>query len=119
MPRFLGLLITAALVIGSTACAASVRRISDLQHNPARYQDRSVTVNGVVTSSWGMPLLPFRFYRVGDESGEVTVLSRSGSRVPVTGSRVSVKGRVEEVAVLGGRPIGLHLEEEKLSVKGR
>ena len=119
MLRSLALFITAALVIGSTACAASVHRISDLQHNPARYQDRSVTVNGVVTSSWGVPLLPFRFYRVGDETGEVTVLSKTGSRVPVTGSRVSVKGRVEEVAVLGGRSIGLHLEEEKLKVKGR
>jgi len=119
MRRFLALLTTAALVIGSTACAASVHHISDLQHNPARYQDRSVTVHGVVTSSWGVPLLPFRFYRVSDDSGEVTVLSKGGSRVPVTGARVSVKGRVEEMAVLGGRPIGLHLEEEKLDVKGR
>ena len=119
MPRYLGLLIAAALVVSSTACAASVRRISDLQHNPARYQDRSVTVNGVVTSSWGVPLLPFRFYRVGDETGEVTVISKGGSRAPVNGSRVKVKGRVEEVAVLGGQPIGLHIEEEKLDVKGR
>ena len=119
MRRTLPLLFAAALVIASTSCAASVHRISDLQHNPARYQDRSVTVNGVVTSSWGVPLLPFRFYRIGDDTGEVTVLSRGGSRVPVTGSRVSVKGRVEEVAVLGGQPIGLHIEEEKLDVKGR
>ena len=36
------------------------------------------------------------------------MLSES-TRMPATGERVRVKGRVQEVAVLGGRPLGLHL----------
>ena len=50
--------------------------ISDLKSNPGRYQDRTVNIDGVVTSSWGVPLVPFRMYKVDDGTGEVTVLSQ-------------------------------------------
>src|SRR5258706_702228 len=118
MTRFTRLLITIALVGFSSACAMSLRnpQISDLQHNPGRYQDRSVNINGVVTSSWGVPLVPFRFYKVDDGTGEVTVLAQ-GSRTPTRGARVQVKGRVGELAVLGGQPVGLHLREERLDIR--
>jgi hypothetical protein len=101
-----------------SGCALSLRNpdIADLQRHPGRYQDHTVTVDGVVTSSWGLPLVPFRFYKIDDGTGEVTVLSE-GSRMPGKGERVRVKGRVEQVAVLGGRALGLHLRERDLYVK--
>jgi hypothetical protein len=107
-----------ALAFGLGGCAMSLRspNISELQQHPGRYQDRTVSVNGVVTSSWGLPLVPFRFYKVDDGTGEVTVLSES-SRMPGRGEHVRVKGRVQQVAVLGGRSLGLHLREEDLHVK--
>lgn len=113
----LGTLIVAITLLGS-ACALSLRNpdIVDIQRHPGRYQDRIVSVSGIVTSSWGVPLMPFRFYKVADGTGEVTVLSQN-SRMPATGEHVRVKGRVEDVAVLGGRPLGLHLREEDLYVK--
>jgi hypothetical protein len=37
--------------------------------------------------------------------------------MPGTGEHVRVKGRVQDVAVLGGKPLGLHLREEDLYVK--
>jgi len=106
----------AALAVLTSACALRAPDIADLQRHPGRYQDHTVTVNGVVTSSWGLPLVPFRFYKVDDGTGEVTVLSE-GSRMPAKGERVRVKGRVEQVAVLGGRPLGLHLRERDLDVR--
>jgi len=101
-----------------SGCAVSLRNpdIADLQRHPGRYQDRTVSVNGIVTSSWGLPLVPFQFYKVDDGTGEMTVLS-DGRRMPAAGERVRVKGRVEDVAVLGGRPLGLHLREENLYVR--
>jgi hypothetical protein len=109
----------AALALTLTSgCALSLRNasVAELNQNPARYHDRTVNIDGVVTSSWGLPLVPFRFYKVDDGTGEISVLSQ-GSRMPARGERVRVKGRVNEVAVLGGRPLGLHLREEKLSVR--
>jgi hypothetical protein len=107
-----------ALSVALSGCAVSLRNpdIADLQRHPGRYQDHTVSISGVVTTSWGLPLVPFRFYKVNDGTGEVTVLS-DGLRMPATGERVRVKGRVQDVAILGGRPIGLHLREEDLYVR--
>jgi len=112
------LLIAALAVMAMTACAARSPSIADLQYNPGRYYNRSVSVEGVVTSSWGVPLVPFKVYKVGDSSGEVTVVSNQ-SRVPPRGARVRVKGKVTEFGTFGGRSVGLHLREENLKVLGR
>jgi hypothetical protein len=113
--RFLGVAALACIV---SACATSLRTpsVADLQSHPGRYQDHSVSVSGVVTTSWGIPLIPFRFYKVDDGTGEVTVLSQ-GSRMPARGEHVRVRGRVSDLAVLGGQAVGLHLKEEALYVK--
>jgi hypothetical protein len=113
--RFVGL---AALVLSIQACALSLRNpdVADLQRHPGRYTDRTVSVSGVVTRSWGLPLVPFRFYKVDDGTGEVTVLSQS-TRMPGKGERVRVKGKVQDVAIFGGRPLGLHIREDSLYVK--
>jgi hypothetical protein len=37
--------------------------------------------------------------------------------MPAKGERVRVKGKVQDVAVIGGRPMGLHIREEDLYVK--
>jgi hypothetical protein len=113
--RFAAVLVLAIL---TSACALSLRSpsISDLQRNPARYHNHSVNIDGVVTSSWGVPFVPYRMYKVDDGTGEVTVISQA-LRTPTRGARVRVKGKVNDVAVLGGRSVGLHLQEERLNVR--
>jgi hypothetical protein len=117
-PRFTRLALVLTLALSGTACAVSLRnpRIADLRDNPGRYQRHTVSIDGVVTTSWGVPLVPFRLYKVDDGTGEVTVLSQ-GSRIPTRGARVRVRGRVDDVGVLGGQAIGLHIREEQLYVK--
>jgi hypothetical protein len=116
MARFT--MLAAILAVTTAGCAAGLRspRILDVERTPARYQHRTVYIDGVVTNSWGGPFVPFTFYRVADGTGELTVLSQ-GYRTPTRGARVRVKGRVDEIAVFGGRPLGLHLREEDLRVK--
>jgi hypothetical protein len=93
-----------------TGCAARGVRIAELKDQPDKYDDKTVSVTGVVTSSWGIPLVPFQLYKVDDGSGEITVVSRSG-RSPNKGARVQVKGKINELGVFGGQSIGLHLQE--------
>jgi hypothetical protein len=106
-----------ALLATTSACALALRNphIDDLRNNPGRYQNRTVYVDGTVTSSWGVPLVPFRLYKVDDGTGEVTVISQ-GTRTPTRGAHVRVKGKVNEVAVFGGQALGLHLREENLRI---
>ena len=109
--------IVAALAAGVSGCALGVRNahVADLKYNPGRYYNHSVSVEGVVTSSWGVPLVPFKIYKLGDSSGEITVVS-DGSHVPPRGSRVRVRGKVAEFGTFGGHSLGLHLREESLHV---
>ena len=58
-----------AFVLLAGCALTSHPRIADLKYNPGRYQDRNVTVEGVVTSAWGIPMLPFKLYKVDDGTG--------------------------------------------------
>lgn len=107
-------LIGAATLAG--ACAVRSPSIRDIHHNPGRYYDRTVEVDGVVSSSWGVPFVPLRMYRIEDGTGELTVVSQA-ARVPPRGARVQVRGKVEEFASFGGRSVGLHVREDRLKVR--
>jgi hypothetical protein len=110
---FFAALVGAFLISG---CAARGVRIAELRDQPDKYDDKTVSVTGVVTSSWGLPLVPFQLYKVDDGSGDITVISRSG-RAPSKGSRVQVKGKINEIGVFGGQSIGLHLQESDREIK--
>ena len=108
-----------ALALALSACSGILRNpdIADVKRNAGHYADHTVTVDGTVTSSWGVPLLPFKLYKVEDGTGEITVLSRGGNRTPSRGSHVKVKGVVRDVAMFNGMPLGLHLEERDLDIR--
>ena len=114
----LSLVVVTLAVLTTAGCAMRSPSIADIQYNPGRYYNRSVSVEGLVTSSWGVPLLPLKVYKIGDSSGEITVVS-DNSRVPPRGAKVRVKGRVTEFGSFGGRSVGLHLREENLRVLRR
>ncbi len=115
--KLLRLLPLLSLVVVLSGCAARMS-VAELKYNPGRYQDKTIALDGVVTSSWGVPLVPFRFYKIDDGTGEVTVISQSG-RVPSKGAHVRVTGKVGDVATFGGQSVGLHLREKDLDFKNR
>jgi hypothetical protein len=116
--RVVYFLVVAVVTTTALGCAARVRNIDDLKSNPAQYYDRTISLEGVVTSAWGVPLVPVKVYRVDDGTGELTVISRN-NRTPTRGARVRVTGKVGELAVFGGQSFGLHVQEERLSVLRR
>jgi len=115
MIRRLAPLACTLLLLGGCALS-SHPRIADVKYNPGRYQNHNVTVDGVVTRSWGLPLVPFKFYQINDGTGDMTVVANDG-HVPTRGARVRVTGRVEDVATLGGQAVGLHLQQHDVHFK--
>ena len=111
---------TLTLALTLSGCALAVRNtsVADLKYNPGRYYDKTVAIDGVVTSAWGVPLMPFKLYKVDDGTGEVTVLAQDG-RTPTRGAHVRVKGKVGEMATFGGQSFGLHLRQTDLDFKRR
>jgi hypothetical protein len=119
MPRLLTrVAVAATFAVLVSGCALTARRptIQELKYNPGRYHDRKVAIDGIVTSSWGVPLVPFRLYKIDDGTGEVTVVSQGG-RTPTRGAHVRVTGRVSEVAAFGGSSVGLHIRETDLDFR--
>jgi hypothetical protein len=119
MPRLLTrFAVATTLVVLVSGCALTARRstVQELKYNPGRYHDRKVAISGIVTSSWGLPLVPFRLYKVDDGTGEVTVVSQN-RRTPSRGARVRVTGRVGEMATFGGSSLGFHIQETDLDFR--
>jgi hypothetical protein len=114
-----GLVTMLALAAVVSGCALNSRpSVAELKYNPGRYQDKTVAIDGIVTSSWGVPLVPFKMYKVDDGTGEVTVVAQDG-RVPTKGAHVRVKGRVNEIGTFGGQSLGLHVRQTDLDFRGR
>jgi hypothetical protein len=84
-------------------------RISDILQKPADYMGREVVIRGKVIDAWSLPFVEIRTYTVSDGSGSIVV--RASSPTPAAGAAVTVRGRVENLAVLGGKPLGVHLVE--------
>jgi DNA/RNA endonuclease YhcR with UshA esterase domain len=118
LTRLAGPLAVAATLSG---CALVTRHasIAELKQNPGRYHDKTVAIEGVVTSSYGTSFVPVNVYKVSDGTGEVTVIAQNSREVPTKGARVRVKGKVGEVATFGGQAFGLHIRQSDLDFKGR
>lgn len=93
------------------SCAARSVTINELKADPGRYQDKSVSVSGTVTTSLGAAIVPVGLYTIEDGTGNISVLSQERG-TPSKGARVRVKGKVSQVASVGSRSIGLHIREE-------
>ena len=71
-------------VVVLAGCAARGVRVAEVKEEPGRYAAKSVSVNGVVTSSWGIPLVPFQLYNVDDGSDGRSPLSKCHDFPPKT-----------------------------------
>jgi len=112
--RFAAPFAFAAILSG---CAFATRpSIAELKGNPGRFQDKTISVEGVVTSAWDVPFVPLKTYQLDDGTGQVTVIAQEGD-VPTRGARVKVKGRVNDVATLGGKSIGLHIRQSDVDYR--
>jgi len=95
-----------------TGCA-SVTPIGELLDNPARYDGKTVTVEGEVKESAGG--LGLGAYQVKDETGTLTVVTETGGP-PRTGSRIGVKGTFQALITLGSKSLAV-LREQSRSVR--
>lgn len=90
-------------VLGSAACAPT--RIDRIIADPSHFRDRQVRVSGAVVDSYSAANRGA--YRLGDQSGQLWVVSDRG--VPRRGARVTVRGTIREGFNLGalGAPVNL------------
>jgi hypothetical protein len=103
--------LTLLAVLLLAACGAT--RISRINADPTRYQNKNVKVTGTVVNSFG--ILGKGAYQIQDDTGRIYVISGTG--VPSKGTRVTVEGRVMPGATIMGRSLGTAIQEQRHKVK--
>jgi hypothetical protein len=109
LPRSARLLALSGVLLILTGCAG-ITPIGELLDNPAKYDGKTVRVEGEVRESAGG--LGLGAYQVRDNTGTLTVVSETGGP-PRTGSRIGVKGRFQALITLGSRSLAVLREESR------
>jgi hypothetical protein len=85
--------------------------IKEIVAAPARFDGQEVKVTGVVTSATKVPFMDTKAFVIRADDTELTVTTLGA--LPAVNEKVSVQGKIESAAIVGGRSIGLHLIESK------
>jgi hypothetical protein len=102
------------------ACAAAPvalakTSINKINGDPGRYYNKKVTIEGVVTDSYGV--LGEGAYELDDGTGRIWVIAERA--VPARGSRVEAKGHVITGFVYHGRNLAAALRESDRKAKDK
>ena len=94
---------------GCDRIGIGVTPIRDIQKNPAAFQGKDVILRGKVVESNKIPLLNVTIYSLRDDTGQIAVTTSQDQ--PVVGQTVTVRGKVENAAIIGGRGFGVTVAE--------
>lgn len=110
--RFRALPVLACLVLAlAVAWGCSSRmRIHELASDPGRYNEQRVTVEGVVTQTWAIPVIGQSLVRLDDGTGQVWV--KPHGRVPFQGEEIRVEGTLKIGVTLANKNLGVVVYED-------
>ena len=116
------LFIIVGLAAVFTAGCPERRSIAEIERNPGRYQDKEVTIAGVVRDSYGVSIPGTNIgggaYKIDDGTGSIWVVVSDGN-VPSKGSEIGIKGVVGSGVNFKGRNYGLGIWEKDRRYKKR
>lgn len=103
------LAVTCLVLLLSAGCsslmATPIKKIID---NPRDYSAKPVTISGEVTEIFS--LFVIKYFVVKDSSGEIIVVTQKP--LPAKGSKITVKGNVQEAFSLGDQQLIVIMEKE-------
>ncbi len=117
-----GILLGLVLTIGLMTAACPQRQtISSIEANPSKFYNKEVGIAGTVRDSYGLniPLTQIRggIYKVDDGTGSIWVVTQSS--VPTKGTKIGVKGKIQNGVNYNGKNYGLGMIEEDRRIQGR
>lgn len=86
-----------------------VTPIADIVRDPAKFQGQEVRLKGTVRDTRTIPVFETKSYVFADATGEITVTTRG--ELPAKGDKLVVRGRVESLAIIGGKSFGTGFHE--------
>lgn len=102
----LALLLT-ALVLAMACESLTATPINKVLHDPRAYEGKTVTIAGQVSDRTS--LLVMKYFTVKDSTGEINVITERA--LPPIGSKIRVKGKVQEAFSVGNQQLVVLIEE--------
>lgn len=102
---FYGYLIT-ILAVG---CGSSMK-ISDIQAEPGKYNEKPVTVKGKVVQVFAVPIFGQSLVQIDDGTAEIWI--KPYNRVPFEGEEITVKGTLKIGMTVANKNFGVIVVEE-------
>jgi hypothetical protein len=103
-------LIVICCVLITLGCARfSTNEISELRAHPERFEGQLVSVKGEVVHQLSLPIVDYRGYYVGDDSGQF-IFVVTPDEPPALHRSVRVRGRFHRATAFG-LPLGVFLSE--------
>ena len=105
------LLVVTGVVVGCSLFDFGFTQIGEIIKNPSQFDGKEVKVRGRVVDVVKLPFLETKMYTLKDETGQFLVITAGD--MPAMGSEARVKGIIQNVAIIGGQSLGLHLKESE------
>ena len=83
--------------------------INEVTASPANFDGKEVVLHGVVTELTRIPLIEMKSFVLKDDSGEIAILTDHD--LPKRGQELSVKVKVQNLAIINGEPLGTTITE--------
>jgi len=115
-------LLALVLTLGLMTMACPKREsIASIEANPSKFYNKEVGIAGTVRDSYGLniPLTQIRggVYKVDDGTGSIWVVTKNS--VPAKGTRIGVKGKVQNGVGWNGKNYGLGIIEQDRKYQGK
>jgi hypothetical protein len=81
--------------------------IGKILNNPRDYDNKIITISGEVTDRTSLFFL--KYFKLKDKTGEIVVVTDRA--LPVVGSKVRVKGKIEEAFAIGDQQMLVFVED--------
>ena len=107
--KFLTLAIAMAAMVLGGCDYIGVTPIKEIVAAPANFDGKEVKLRGVVKDTTRIPLVNIKSYVLKDDSGEINIHTEAD--LPKMNTQISVRARVQNVAIIKGESIGTTLTE--------
>jgi len=114
------MLVGFVLLAGLMTMACPKREsIASIEANPSKFYNKEIGIAGTVRDGYGLniPFTPISggAYKVDDGTGSIWVVTKMS--VPSKGTKIGVKGKVQNGINFGGKNFGLGIIEEDRKIK--
>lgn len=97
------------VIAGCDRLGMGVTPVGDITKNPASFEGKEVTLRGKVAEANKIPLLNVTVYSLKDDTGQIWVTTTQDR--PTAGQTITVRGKIENSVIVGGRGFGVTVAE--------